>query len=99
MPQFARACAITVPEFRWRCRIVCSILSSLLKTKDLEWAWQLHVRFLNLTAAPSREKTPMMVGLILNLSCRSTHLLHDACGKPHLRLVIIARHRGKDDQK
>src|SRR6476660_1078061 len=84
MVQFARACAITASEFRWRCRIVSSILSSLLKTKDWEWAWQLHVRFLNRTAAPSRGKTPMVVGLNSNLSFRSPHHLHDACEKPHL---------------
>src|SRR6476620_3510013 len=82
MVQFARACAITVSEFRRRCRIVSSILSSLLKTKDWEWVWQLHVRFLNRTAAPSRGKTPMVVGLNSNLSFRSPHHLHDACEKP-----------------
>src|SRR4029078_7922498 len=77
MVRCRRACVTTVLEFRQRCRSLYSILFSLLKTKDWEWGWQLHVRFLNRTAAPSRGKTPMVVGLDLNLSFRRTDLLRD----------------------
>ena len=51
-------------------RDLCSILSSLLKAKDWEWAWQLCVRLLNRTAARSQLKTLMEVERGLDLSFR-----------------------------
>src|SRR6188472_593552 len=84
MVRCRRACVTTVLEFRQRCRSLYSILFSLLKTKDWEWGWQLHVRFLNRTAAPSRGKTPIVVGLDLNLSFRRTDLLRDPGETRHL---------------
>src|SRR4030095_8983854 len=82
MPQCAPACVITVPAFQRRCGTVCSILSSLLKTKDWEWAWQLCARLLNRTAARSQLKTLMEVARGLDLCFRPMDLRHDCFEQP-----------------
>src|SRR4029077_19412643 len=77
MAQFARACVTTVPAFQRRCGTVCLILSSLLKPKGWEWAWQLCDRLLNRTAARSQLKTLMEMARGLDLSFRLVDLRHD----------------------